>query len=597
MAHLKRKDKRDVRKYFPCRVQDSAEQWKIQTQDMRKLRIKMLAHYAGGYFEGKSKGDQQPLNLIDRGVQIIGPYLVGGPPKVLIDAKRNLSANRPFARTLELALEHLFREIKFHQLTLRPAVFNSMFSMGIVKTGIMKSGMVEAYGYLHDIGQPYSDNIDFDDYRADPAARNREEMELEGHEYSMDEEFVRTSGMFKNHDHLKPDIDAVDRETKPDAVSKEQGQGGVRYERLRKKVRLQDFWIPDERIIITVPLKGQGRRIMRTVEWDGPESGPLDVLGYRYFSDSILAIPPVFTWLGYNKIINLLVAKMNSQAQRERKIIAYDLGSSQDAKYITQTPDGSTVGVRNIDGIKELEMGGVSETNFQFITYMEQQFSIAGGNLYTIGGRETGAETLGQEQMLQANASKALEDMVQQVHQFTSSIIEKLAWFMWSDPMIDLPVIKRVAGYEIETRFSQETREGDFFDYGFDIEPYSMSRMNPEIRYQRLLQLVSQVILPTAQISAAQGSQLNVDELVREASRFLDVRNLDRWWSPAIPQEQSMNPYQPMQGTTKPKSGQADGRFSGGDQAASNMNNMNQQQSRAGGQSSSTFASKGVQSG
>jgi len=588
MAHLKRRSKKDVRKRFPRRVQENAEQWRIHTKNIRKVRIKMLEQYAGGWFRGQPASSHQPLNLIDRGVQIVGPYLVGGAPKVMIDAKRGLSANRPFARTLELALEHLFREIKFHQNTLRPAVFNSMFSMGIVKTGIMKAKEVEVYGHLHDVGQPYADNIDFEDYVADPMARTREEMEMEGHQYTLPEEFLKDSGLFKNYDRLKPDNEAWGESTRPEKVSKEHSHGAARYERLRKVVRVQDFWIPDEGVIITVPLIGQGQRIMRTVEWDGPESGPFDVLGYRYFSDSILCIPPVFTWLGFNKIINSLVSKMRNQAERERKIVAYDLGSSQDAKYISQAPDGHTVGVRNIDGIKELEMGGVSEANFQFIQYMEQQFSIQGGNLYTIGGRETGAQTLGQEQMLQANASKALEDMVQQVHQFTSSIIEKLAWFMWSDPMIDLPVIKRVAGYELETKFSQETKEGDFFDYAFDIEPYSMSRMNPEIRYQRLMQLVSGVVLPTAEIAAAQGSQLNVDELVRETARFLDVRNMDRWWSPAIPQEAAMNPYQPLQGEAK--SGQADGRFSGNDDTAGNMNNLNQQQSRAAGQPSDTFA-------
>lgn len=595
MAHLKRLNKRDVRKRFPVKIQDNAEQWYSDTKPMRETIIRMLGHYAGGWFKGEPASAQQPLNLIDRGVQIIGPYLAGGPPKVMVDAKRGLASNRPFARTLELALEHLFKEMKFHANTLRPAIFNSMFSLGITKTGIMKAKEVEIYGHRHDVGQPYCDNIYFDDYRGDPLARNREENEMEGHEYVLEEEFVRTSGLYRNHDHLKPDNEAYNDSTRPEKVSKERTHGQARYDRLRKRVRLQDFWIPDENIIITIPLKGQGNRIMRTVEWDGPEGGPFDVLGYRYFPDSILCIPPVFTWLGYNKIINDLVAKMNNQAKRERKIVAYDLGSSQDAKYISQTPDGSTVGVKNIDGIKEIEMGGVSETNFQFVQYMEQQFSIAGGNLYTIGGRETGAETLGQEQMLQANASKALEDMVQQVHQFTKSIIEKLAWFMWSDPLINLPVIKRVAGYEIETEFSQETKEGDFYDFAFDIEPYSMTRMNPEIRYQRLMQLVSQVVLPTAQISAAQGSQLNVDELVKEAARFLDVRNMDRWWSPAIPQEGQMNPYQPQQGTKKPKSGQADGRFSGGDQAASNMSNLSQQQTRAGGQSSGQFGqSKGI---
>lgn len=604
MAHLKRLSRRDVRKRFPVRIQDNAEQWYLDTKPMRDIIIKMLEHYTGGWFAGDAgvwRGGagfsaQQPLNLIDRGVQIIGPYLAGGPPKVMVDAKRGLASNRPFARTLELALEHLFREIKFHANTLRPAIFNSMFSLGITKTGVMKAKEVEIYGHRHDVGQPYCDNIYFDDYRADPLARNREENEMEGHQYVLEEEFVKTSGLYRNHDHLKPDNEAYNDSTRPQKVSKNRTHGQGRYEQLRKRVRLQDFWIPDENIIITIPLRGQGNRIMRTVEWDGPEGGPFDVLGYRYFPESILCIPPVFTWLGYNNIINTLVAKMNDQAKRERKVLAYDLGSSQDAKYISQTPDGSTVGVKNIDGVKDFEIGGVSETNFQFVQYMEQQYSIAGGNLYTVGGRETGAETLGQEQMLQANASKALEDMVQQVHQFTKSIIEKLAWFMWSDPLINLPVIKRVAGYEIETEFSQETKEGDFYDFGFDIEPYSMSRMNPEIRYQRLMQLISQVVLPLVPISATQGSQLNVDELVKEAARFLDVRNMDRWWSPAIPQEDQMNPYQPMQGTKKPKSGQADGRFSAGDGTASNMSNLSEQQSRAGGQSSAQFGkqSKGV---
>ena len=182
--------------------------------------------------------------------------------------------------------------------------------------------------------------------------------------------------------------------------------------------------------------------------------------------------------------------------------------------------------------------------------------------------------------MLQANASKQLEDMVQQVHQFTKSIAEKLGWFMWSNPFIPIPVIKSIAGYDIEVVFSDETKEGDFYDYAWDIEPYSMTKQSPTVRYQTLMQLISQVVLPTAQIAASQGSMLNVTELVKEAGRFLDIRNMDRWWIPGMPQEAQMNPYQPQQGMASNKSGQAEGRFSAGDSDASKQSTLSQQQGR-----------------
>jgi hypothetical protein len=567
---------------------------------MRETTKKMLQHYAGGWYSdgvmsGATTSNIQPLNLVDRAVSILAPYLVGGDPKVMIDVKRGFDSNRPFARTLELALEHLFREISLHQLTLRPAVFSSLFSMGHAKTGIAKAGEVEIFGYMHDVGQPYCDVFDDADYVGDIAARNREEMEFEGHEFTLSEEAVKDSGLFKHYDNLIPENELDGSSTRPFDISRSSDGQGASLQSLYQYVRLQDIWLPKEGIIITIPLRGQGKKIMRTVEWDGPESGPFDSLAYKYFPESVVPIPPAFTWMPYNNIINTLVRKMRRQAEREKKFIAYDTTMAQDMKNVNNTPDGSTVGVRNVDSMKEFELGGVSETNWPFIQWMEQQYSLASGNLYTIGGRQTQAETLGQEQMLQANASKQLEDMVQQVHQFTKSITEKLGWFMWSNPLMPIPVIKSVAGYNIEVIFSDETKEGDYWDYAYDIEPYSMTKQSPTTRYQLLMQLISQVVLPTADIAAQQGSMLNVTELVKEASRFLDVRNIDRWWIPGVPQESQMNPYQPQQGQTKakPKSGQDDGRFSSGDNNASNQSNLSQQQGRAYQKSSSSGGSSG----
>jgi hypothetical protein len=587
------KNKQDVKTPFPVRIQQCIDSWRIYTEPMRKLRKKMLKQYAAGWYENKV-GENQPMNLIDRAVNIIAPYLISQNPRVNIDPKRGIKASQSFARTLELALEHLFDETMFAQNTLRPAVVNSLFAMGIVKTGISQAYKVEIEGYTKDIGQPYADSIDFDDYIGDFRARNRQEMYLEGNSYCLPYDYVCESGLFKYYDELSLTKDRnISDDTTPEHVAKKHMMPFGNRGDFKDVVWLNDVWIPEEGIIITVPDAGQGRKIMRTVEYDGPEFGPYDVLSYRYFPNSVIPIPPVYGMLNLNNIINRLMNKMKDQAEREKKLMLYELGSADDAEIIRNTNDGFTAGVKNTDAFKEIEFGGVSPTNMPFVQFLEMQYSIQGGNLYTIGGRETQAETLGQEQMLQANASKQLQDMVLQVHHFTRSIVRKLAWYLWSDPYIQIPVIKQLGEFKLNVSYTPDVREGDFFDYGFNIEPYSMSMMSPELRFQRLMQLISGVVLPTAQIAAQQGSMLNVSELVQECARFLDVRNLDRWWITGLPTETQMNPYQPLQGTPgkgPSRGGQSDGRFSKGDDAGSNMNNLTQHMNRTGGESSSSAA-------
>lgn len=570
------------REGFVRRLHRCIADWRKFTETMHKTRKRMLQHYANEYYSG-GYGAIQPLNLIYRGVNIIVPYLVARNPRVIISAKTGVPASRSFAQTMELALEHLFREIRLAQQTLRPAAFNALFGYGVVKTGIMSDYKVEVFGYLHDVGQPYADNVDPEDYIGDPRAKHREQMAIEGNAYCLPEEFVKTSGLFKNYDGLKP----IEGETSDNRVGSIQHQGNDHYsgfKTLRPMVRLVDLWIPDEGIVVTIPEEGEGDKILRTVEYDGPEEGPYDVLTLSYFPDGLFPVPPVFAWLGINAIVNRLAAKMNEQALREKKILVYDLASADDAQLIEKAEDGKTVGVRNPESVKEVEFGGVSDANFAFMQFLEHQFSITGGNLYTIGGREAQAETLGQEQMLQANASKQLQDMVVLLHEFTKSIVNKLAWYLWSDPYIQIPVIKRFGEFSLRTELTPDVREGDFLDYTFDIEPYSMSMLTPEVRYQRLLQLIGQVVLPTVGIAAQQGDMLNVSELVKEAARYLDVRNVDLWWNSSMPQQAAPNPYQPLAGSGKSNSapvgkGQADNRFNA-DNAASAFSNLQQHSTR-----------------
>jgi hypothetical protein len=556
---------------------------------VRQMRFKMMALYANGYYsEGKSRSPL-PLNLVDRGIQIILPFLVSQNPKVKISPKNNINNPyvKPFSNTLELALDHLFSEIRLSD-TLRLTCLDSLFCIGITKTGIMHSHDVEIGGQLAAVGQPYCDRIDFNDYIIDCAARSRYEMKFEGHKYRVPEWYVKDSGLFKNYDSLKPDIDLYGRETDVKKISSPDFENNE-YHELRPTVELIDLWIPDEGTIITIPPEGMGDKILRTVDWEGDETGPFDVLCYRVFPNTVIPIPPIYTWLDLNKSVNTMAIKMRDMVEREKTIGLFTLESADDAEQIKRAGHGDLVGVSDPGAVNEVTFGGFNAQSFPFLQFMLNQYSQTGPNLDVTGGRALGAPTLGQEQMMQSNALREIDDMSNQMYKFTSSIARKLGWCLWSDPLKIIPVIKRVAGMDLKVEYSEDAKEGDFFDYSFNIEPYSMARMNPEMKYQRLLQLISQIVIPLLPVAQTQGASLNVTELLKEAAPYLGITNIGEWWKTLVPQQQDVGPYQPIQGevtgekerpNSKPKSGQGRDQF--GSSEASRLSNRSQEGARNG---------------
>ena len=98
--------------------------------------------------------------------------------------------------------------------------------------------------------------------------------------------------------------------------------------------------------------------------------------------------------------MNSLIRKMRQQAEREKNILAYSGEATEDAERLANAPDGGTCRVDDVGNLKSIPMGGTNPENYQWVEYLESQFSIQGGNLYQLGGRGAQAKTLGQEQML-----------------------------------------------------------------------------------------------------------------------------------------------------------------------------------------------------
>ncbi|MCH7623946.1 MAG: hypothetical protein IIB46_07700, partial [Nitrospinae bacterium] len=395
---------------------------------------------------------------------------------------------------------------------------------------------------------------------------------------------------FKNFDNISRSTNDVHGQNKDraEAISKRQQDLGT-YD-IYQYVDLMDLWLPDEQVMVTIAVdENQGRKILRTTD-DLPERGPFDLLYYNIFPDTVIAIPPAYAFMDLDDALNMHMRRMVDQNARSKKILVFDKDASEDAEKIINTGDGYSVGVTNIDRIKEIELGGFGPLTMDIANYLQRNASEQAGNIDTMGGIRAEAGTLGQEQMMHGKAAAIIDDMKDTVYDVAQSADEKFAWFMWASPLIQIPLIKEIEGVgPIEVEYSEATKEGDYFDFNFEIMPYSMQRKNPEVSYQKLLNLVSQIVIPLIPLAQAQGKELDVEKTVEMFGDLIDEPDIARIWTDGVPgaegqqQQTKPGPYQPLQGqvtlpTKKKKNkGQPDGRLMGSDQSS----NLNQQQNRA----------------
>ena len=556
---------------YPVRLQKAIKASIDLTKEVREVRKKILEKYAAGYFTGESD-PARPINMVMRAIQILVPYLVADNPKAMIspDGKPEL---KPFADTLERLINKRMRRMNLY-LVLRKAVYNSLWSTGITKTGLCSDDEMDYNGERVPKYKMYCDTVDFEDFVFDPTARCIEEAEFLGNGYLIAMDELRDSGKFKNYDEVR--ITAkLWGDTSPESASK--NLQDFKFRELHEYAYVYDVYLPEKKIVATLPRDGEGKKYMRTVDWTGPESGPYDLLGYNFFPNSILPIPPMFVMLDQDEQLNKMARKMFRQSSRDKTVLAYDGGAEKDASRITGASDGESVRVESIDRVKEIHFGGVNQDIWPVIQWLRG--NIGEVNNIDILSQGAGSKTLGQDQLIMSNAMKTADDMVWRVHHFAKSIMEKLAQFDWEDPLLQETVVKQVGDLSLSVEVSHDNLEGEMFDYWFDVQPYSMQRMSPEMKFQKRMQLVSGVILPTLQLGTQQGAQLNVPELVKRCAKDID-EDINGLYLTAPTANATPDAYQPMAGVERrPATGQADDRQ--GTNGANQQANLNRNQAQA----------------
>jgi len=513
-------------------------------EPFRQNRLMAVKEYVGRYYSDNGSRYRVPVNMINLALNIIARQLAASSPQVLVHTPvQNLKST---AMAFELAINHLLREIHFDK-TLRSAVLNALFGMGIVKVGLTGGKRVKLGGEWHEIGQPFAENVSLDDWVMDMSASRWEQVQFMGNRYRVALVDLQESGLFNKDmiNKLEANYRSVYNEGTGDERTQSLQDDEYNYDEIEPQVDLWDIWIPRERRMITIPVDLELERPLREVEWEGPEIGPYHILSMGEVPDNVMPLAPVAQMMDLHLLINALYEKLGRQAERQKTILGITAGGDGDAVRIRDAKDGDIIRMDSPDRAKEYSFGGVDNVTLAFAIQCKDLFSYLAGNLDALGGLSPMAETLGQDQLIAANASKQIMYMQDVTVHFSKQVIRSLAWYLFTDPLIDLPLIKRVPDTDIEipVRFSAEEIEGDFLDYNFEIEAYSLQDRTPQQRLQTIYQLFTQFIIPIYPYLSEQGIGINFEALLKKIGQYSIMPELNEflvYQQPMMPEREAV---------------------------------------------------------
>jgi hypothetical protein len=322
-------------------------------------------------------------------------------------------------------------------------------------------------------------------------------------------------------------------ENRADTISTPETMQNDEYD---QQIELIELYIPRTQSVVWLPGSLTAcDSPLREAEWYGSESGPYDMLGFSWVSDNMLPLPIVAVIFDLYLLENTLATQAARQAQNQKDVAVIDATSPKPGEDIRKAQDQDFV---YAPGIKAnvLSFGGVNEKHYAAIGYFHDFLTRISGNTELIGGAKAQSNTLGQDQILMGNATVRLEDMRGAVHDMAASIMEKLAWYVWHDDAMSLNMSqKHAGGIELPVSWAPNDRVGAFNEYDFGVSMHSRQNETPEVKYNKIKDMISSVILPLAPFAAQNGSFPNVDTLVNTAGEALDLPEIDDMWVEGAP--------------------------------------------------------------
>lgn len=517
----------------PQKLQEAVEQGYKRLQNFRSARLMFLKQFVGQWYdaEGGVVGNE-PLNLIFNAIRVLVPNIVFNFPKHTVETE--FLAYREYGNMMGQALSAHDRKINIRDIYSR-GIVDAIFTMGIWKTGIADSGSAITFeqGESVDPGTVYTANVDFDNFVFDPNARKIEEGMFVGDKIRTSRLGLLESGLYNNEL-----IEQLPSANSHGDLGKEGSDGLSAHSinfletgDLEDEVEVWELWVPRAKATVTIPAGGgmAAKDFLRVTDHYGPDTGP-----YTYLSltppvpNNPVPIALVGVWYDLHIMANKMVRKVMDQADRQKSIVGYRRSAADDAQEALDASDGEAVAMDDPDGLKTFQFGGQESSNEQHIQQLQTWFNMMAADPQGMSGISGGDESATKSKILQGHASIGLEHMKDLVYIAAADEAAKRAWFFHTDPLIELPMVRRVQtpadvqmgptgpivitpakDEEVQVFLTPEVRRGDWLDFAFTIEPESMGRVDSDTRLRQAMDFAVK-ILPAAAMAAQTCFQMGI---------------------------------------------------------------------------------------
>ena len=496
----------------------------------REVRKKLVKDFVGSMYGSSGDSGRQDIimNLMYQTAETYTMSLAANRPRVLVTAQH--TDVTWFAHSFQLGINNLIKEIRLEDM-LRKAVMDSFFSMGIIKVYSADAGLVELEGEdaWVDPGKPFAENISLDDFCYDTTASEWRKSSFALNKYRISREKVLNDGAYNKK--VAEELDVVSQYPGWNADSgevpiREMLKSETQEAGIEPMIDLMDVWLPKDKLVVTLPV-GKNTEPLRVVEWEGPENGPFHTLSLTCeVPDNIMPVSPAMNLKPLHDLINGLLRKQRRQAQRQKDIPFYQAGHQDDARRIEKASDGEWTRVDNPDSVNVMKMGGVDPQNQAFSHSMKDTYDRMAGNLQMMAGLGPQSDTLGQDKLIHGAVTKREANMQYRVVDFTSRICRDLGSLLWQDQVLEIPQDFETSGIKVRADWNPEVREGDFIDYNFEIEPFSMMYKSPSERMQGISNFVTQIALPMEGMMQQYGGTIDIQELVEMYAELMDMPRL-----------------------------------------------------------------------
>jgi len=540
----------------PQRLASAIEAADKRMDIFRKQRTMFMRHFAGPYYgqqdlESAESPWRQPLNLIFSLGSTLEPTLA--MRLLRTGVATHDQTLRAFATRLELGIDRVLFKARAPK-AIRVCIRDALNSMGVLKTYQEKAG-----------SPPTCKAVSLDDYFIDHRARSREPdaYAFEGHRFRFSYDDLMDSDLLTKAGRHIIANEAKDQWENESKRAEKLSQGGphIGETAFRRQIELVEAYLPYRQSLVWLPgsLHIQGKEYLREFKFYGPEVGPFDLLGFHWLNDNAIAVGIMGIIFDLYLLENRIANKIARQAETQKDIGLIDATSDKDAEAIRNAQDGQYVNAPGAKG-QVLSFGGANDKGYQSGGWFADWFNRIARNPELVGGMAAGSKTLGQDEMLMANANVGLDDMRGYVLEMAQSVADKFGWYLWHDPALDMKLSQDLGkGLTLPVRWRPQYRMGELQDYDISVTVAGRHSDTPEQKSARMAQWFQTYVMPVAALAAQQGSRLNVDLLVNMAGQYMDIDEIEDLWEEGEPIESpaatpALGTHNPSKGPTAPRS-------------------------------------------